>query len=151
MTYDYDTCTLGRGRLCSVSNLLSTTSCAYTKLGQVESKTQKTAGRSYSSSYTYNLADGVTSMSYQQGAQTAKVVSYAYTQAGRVSMVTKGSLATGLAYVSSVAYWPHGAEKTLTLGSELIEETAINGRLQMTSRKATTARTQHWAIGLGIR
>jgi YD repeat-containing protein len=78
------------GRLCSVSNSVSTTAFAYNdQTGKVTASTQTTptsGGTSYPFSYLYNLNDGLTQETYPSG----RTVSCGYNSAGRVNQIVQG-------------------------------------------------------------
>ena len=91
------------------------------------------------------MADGVTSVEFPGSTVTLpRKVSYQYDPAGRVIAVYRGEMGSADKYVQSVAFWPGGAEKTTTLGNNVVEETSLNARLQMTGRTAMLGVSTLW-------
>ena len=129
VTSTYDSCTQGKGRLCSVGNGVSTTNyTAYDALGRVTAGNQTTGGTAYSFSYVYN-ALGLTSMTYPSG----RTVSYTYDAAGRVKEVAGMLDAVPLHYthaVNTIQYAPQGAVTYMKLGNGVEETARYNSRLQ---------------------
>ncbi|HBY62863.1 MAG TPA: hypothetical protein DEH78_23825, partial [Solibacterales bacterium] len=127
LTYTYDTCANGKGRLCSTQVGGGTSvSYAFDAAGRITASTQ-TTGTAYSFTYTYTLADALESIEYPSG----KKINYAFDSAGRVTEVASPATA-GPTYAASIQYAPHGALKQLTLGNSLVESQSYNERLQMT-------------------
>jgi YD repeat-containing protein len=101
----------------------TTTYGSYDALGRVTGSTQTTASTPYTFAYEYNLAGGLTKLTYPSN----RVVQYDYTSGGRVSGVRNVG---GGSYASGISYAPHGGARQITLGNSLIEQTCYNGRLQ---------------------
>ncbi len=144
VTYAWDT--VFKGRLSSVANAASTTSyTAYDAVGRVTASSQSTNQHPYSSTqYSYNLAGGLTSLTYPSG----RLVNTSYDGAGRVSGVTGGG--TNAAYVSNVAYAAHGAIKNMLRGDGLTESWTYNSRMQPASISVGTAGSPTSALGLSL-
>ena len=140
-SYTYDTAQNGRGLLGSVTagvvpNLISVTRYTnYDKLGRVTSSQQETGGQTYSFGYTYDRAGNLRTMTLP----TARVLTYSYDGAGRVSGLT-GMPAGGAAktYLSQVSYAAHQAAENVLLGNGLWEKRAYNSRLQTSSIRLGT-------------
>jgi RHS repeat-associated protein len=81
--------------------------------------------QSYQMGYGYDLSGAMTSETYPSG----KIVNMQYDAAGRVITVSKQG---GGNYASAIAYAPHGAVASMTLGNGLLEQTTFNNRLQPT-------------------
>jgi YD repeat-containing protein len=131
VSYVYDTLGAalnGKGRLTSVSSSVSSYSYgSYDVMGRPLTGTQTTDGNSYTMSYGYNLAGGMTSETYPSG----RVITTGYDSAGRVSAVNGQN--TGEAnktYASQFTYSAHGAVSAMALGNGLWEHTSFNSRLQ---------------------
>ncbi|MGQ0699157.1 MAG: RHS repeat-associated core domain-containing protein [Panacagrimonas sp.] len=86
-SYTYDTCTNGKGRLCSASNTASTDSYTYTPTGQLDSQTSVINGTSYLTTRTYDELDRVKSIRYPGGPHAL----YAYNNQGQVTSVKTAS------------------------------------------------------------
>jgi RHS repeat-associated protein len=100
---------------------------AFDALGRVTSSQQTTNNFPYTfQQYTYNLIDGITSMTLPSG----RAVYTSNDSAGRPICVSGSPNCTGTQYASQVSYAPHGAIQQLTLGNLLVEQTCYNPRLQ---------------------
>ncbi|MGH8245541.1 MAG: hypothetical protein ACREUU_03815, partial [Gammaproteobacteria bacterium] len=134
VSYSYDTCPFGKGRLCAVSNSDSSTSYEYDSLGRVVRSTQSTGSQAYifgnatNPGYEYNPSGALTKIRFPSG----RVITYAYDGANRIESATgtKGTVTTN--YASAFQYAPHGAITQMTLGNQLTETAEYNNRLQPT-------------------
>ena len=87
VSYSYDTCANGKGRICGMASTAASTAYTYDELGRTTQATQ-TTGIAYPTKYAYNLADGVTSVEFPGSTVTLpRKVSYQYDPAGRVIAV----------------------------------------------------------------
>jgi RHS repeat-associated protein len=142
VTLTYDTgATNAKGRLVSVANSNATQSLAgYDAMGRITGSTQASSGQNYTFSYTYNLADSLTSTTYPSG----RVVTNSYDGANRTSKVYAGSKN----YVSSVTYAPHGAYAGFTFGNSMARTNSYNNRLQPSEMKDVQSGQSTAAIDL---
>ena len=158
VTYVYDQATppvpYSKGRMISVSSSVSTCSyAAYDPAGRLLSSSQTTLGPSgnqtYSMSYTYNIAGGMTSEKYPSN----KVVVTEYDKAGRISGVKKDATtyyaggASGSA--DAIAYTSHGAITKMKLGNGLLQQTSFNTRLLATQIQLGTGASPSSVLSLG--
>ncbi len=74
VTYTYDTCTNGKGRLCSITDKTGTTAYSYDLKGRVTSKAQTTLAFTQTIGYRYNAAGQMDEMTLPSG----KKVAYSY-------------------------------------------------------------------------
>lgn len=133
------------GKLCSASSRIdnstqvfsSTSYSGYEPLGAVGNTLQTVqitfgTNQSYAMSLGYNLAGGVTSITYPSG----KMVLTQYDPAGRVAGVSNstGSFyyagAAGTDVTNRIQYAAHGATQQMKLGNLLWEDARFNSRLQ---------------------
>ncbi len=84
--FNYDSCTNGRGRLCSFSDSSGSTSYTFTKTGQVASKENTVQGLSYSSAWSYDGLDRPLSITYPSGNIVSYVYSGEYVRSAAVSI-----------------------------------------------------------------
>jgi YD repeat-containing protein len=119
------------GRLTGSGNSVSVTKySAYDALGRVTASQQTPNGQAgYQFSYTYNLAGGLTSITYP----SQRTVSYTYDGAGRTSAVKNGNANSSDSYASIGRYWPHGPLTQMTLGTKMSETGLYNARPQTPS------------------
>lgn len=133
--YSYDTGTNGKGRLVSVMLHGSTDGNyydGYDEVGKLTGSHQITDSQSYSFTYAYNLAGGMTKEVYPSGRE----IRTSYDNAGRVAGVK--NQASGLYYAGAassdtanrIQYTAHGAMNVMKLGNGKWEHTGFNGRLQ---------------------
>ncbi len=122
ITYTYDTCPNGVGRLCTVTTAATTVQYGYDALGQLVSD--------QGLSYAYDAAGRLASMTYPSGA----VVTYGYDADGRVQRVqlTVGGATQILA--SGIHYRPFGPVDALTYGSGQSLTQAYDGDYRMQSQ-----------------
>ncbi len=142
VTYTYGTAsapcgTNSKGRLCSVSSSVSETDFFdYDALGRVLHSSQKNPvdnSRPFTFSYTYNRADGITSMTYPSIATSPspRVITTTYDSAGRINgLAGQKAGEVDKTYDSSFSYSPHGALRQMKLGNNLWEDSRYNTRLQ---------------------
>ncbi|TFY96143.1 RHS repeat protein, partial [Ramlibacter humi] len=124
ITYTYDACTNGVGRVCSVADGTVTTSYTYTQAGRVASKTQTVAGSPAAApltvSYAYNSAGELSQVTTPSGS----IVGYSYTN-GRVTGITAAAAGGGTVnLLSQITYnadgqvqgwqWSDGTARTIT-------------------------------------
>ncbi len=133
VTFNYDNSAAGananntHGRLTSVGNSVSTTYFgAYDARGNVVSSGQSIGSGYYPFSYSYNLADALTSETYPDG----RVLTTGYDLVGRpnsLSGVLNGATSN---YITQQIYWPNGMSYYFTRGNNVTHASAINSRMQ---------------------
>lgn len=117
-TYDQTGHGAGIGRLTSVSDAPGTLSRTYDPLGDLLSDVRVTGTSTLTTSYTYDPANRVASITYPSGA----VVSYTRDTMGRVTSVAAQSPgSSSVPVVSSIAYEPFGPFSSLTFGNGVSE------------------------------
>ena len=123
-TYDAPNIPFSTGNLSSVSSSVSTTNySAYDPLGRVTGSNRVTGSLTYNFGYTYNRAGSLTQESYPDGAQYL-------TQYDGANRITATGGPYPLSTVSHIAYAPHGAIQSYTLGNGVQRIFAYNARLQ---------------------
>jgi RHS repeat-associated protein len=111
------------GRLTQVYSTVSSTKyTGYDSMGRVTGSVQTTDGQPYVFGYAYNLAGGMTSMSFP----STRVVTFGFDPATRINAVTSAARN----YATSVGYASHGGISSIALGNGLFETTSFNVRLQ---------------------
>lgn len=87
VTYTYDSVAggnYGKNRLTQMDDASGSTSFVYDERGNLASETRTIQGQSYTTGYTYDLADRIASITYPSG----RIVTYDRDSTGRVSFVT---------------------------------------------------------------
>lgn len=122
-----DACANGVGRLCVIQDESGTTTLAYDPFGNVTQHDKTELGITYTTEYTYDLDDRITSITYPDG----RIVTYTRDALGRitdVSMTVNGA-ATNL--VNSLTYRADGLLTGQTFGNGIAEtrDYDLQGRL----------------------
>jgi RHS repeat-associated protein len=127
ITYGYDTCANGLGRLCKVSTPGNSVFYTYTAFGEIAS--------SEGIRYGYDTAGRVQSITYPSGA----VVSYSYDAAGQVNSVqlTRNGTVTNLA--TGIAHIPFGPVTALTYGNGLTLAQSLDSAYRLQSQAVPNA------------
>jgi RHS repeat-associated protein len=123
-TYAYDH---GR-RISAASGGVTEATTAFDGLSRVATSTQAMDGVTYTFGYTYNLADGLKSLTMPSG----RVLNTGYDSHGRPTSVSGSYNGQNTSYASNVTYAAHGAVSGLGMGNGLAEITTYNSRLRPT-------------------
>jgi len=136
VTYTYDLCTNGIGRLCTVTDVSGTTHYAYDLHGNVTEQSRTDLGASYITRYGYDAGNRLTSITYPGG----RSVSYAREALGRVSGVYATVNGVSTTLTSELAYRADGALAAQTFGNGLAETRSydLDGRLTDQTLGAST-------------
>ena len=118
VTYGYDTCANGIGRLCSVTDPTGTRTYAYDGLGRTASVTWTTSNQVFTTSYTWTPADRLASITYPSG----RVVSYTRNSLGQISAIATG----GQNIVTGRTYRADGLLTGQTYGNGLVDTRAYD-------------------------
>jgi YD repeat-containing protein len=107
------------------------TTYQYDQLSRLTSESKQFAGLSgsYALSYSYNLANELTSVADPFGA----AVGYTYDQTGRLTDVTGSGYANVTSYASNLRYRAWGGMKSMSYGNGLAVAASYNSRLQLAS------------------
>ncbi len=109
VTYTYDSCSNGKGRLCSITDKTGTTVYSYNTHGRLLGKAQTTLGFTQTVSYSYNAAGQMDRMTLPSG----KAVTYAYLN-NRIAGVTYD----GKPVIKNADYEPFGPVGEWTWGND---------------------------------
>lgn len=129
--FTYDNCTNGKGRICSISeSTQERLDFAYTWWGAIASQTSTIQGQSFTTSWTYDGAGQLSSLTYPSGLRLQ------YTWQDGVPRQVTAYTTTGAAsaVVSNVLYQPFGQ----AIGFNGINYD-VDGRLSTVSQPGTTA------------
>ncbi len=110
-TLTYDSCTLGKGQLCSAADATSTEQFTYNAQGQMLTQRIQTQGRNDLTSYGYDAYARLASVTYPSG--TIARYSYVLGQVSKVGVTAGGTTADVIKYASynaagAPAYWTYG-------------------------------------------
>ncbi|GAB3382913.1 RHS repeat-associated core domain-containing protein [Lysobacter fragariae] len=139
-TFAYDTCTNGKGRLCSVTDPSGQLDYTYTAEGNLLTQGQTTAGNgNLDQAYAYDDFGRLTGIGYSGGVG----VGYGYSQ-GRVTTVTTTVNGVSTSVLSNLEYRPFGPVTAMTTGNGLSQRTSfdLDGRPTAITLKNGTATLQ---------
>src|SRR5216684_571605 len=145
--YDEPAAGFGIGRLASVSDSSGSTAYVCDARGNVVQETHVVGGRSYVTSYAYDLANHVVQVTYPSG----RIVSYTRDAMGRIGGVATqvNSLAVPVAVASGATYAPFGPLTALTYGNGLSLSVSYDQDYQPSARLVTgTASVQDLVYGV---
>ena len=131
VTYNYDQSGhgFGIGRLTSVSDAAGTLSRNYDERGNELSEARVNGSATLLTSYTYDAASRVASITYPSGA----AVTYARDKMGRITAASlKQGSGASQAVVSAVSYEPFGPVTALTYGNGISETRSFDQDFRMT-------------------
>ena len=134
-TWTYDNCTNGKGRLCAISDGITSKSYSYTKDGQLSVQITKTDGVSYPVYWTY---DEYGRLIGESRASDGFKVSYHYDALSRVNSVKVKIQGIDQTVVSNIQYEPYGEIKNWTYGNGLIKTNTFDRDYRLTAIKTPT-------------
>ena len=133
VTYAYDTCTNGIGKLCSMQDKEGNTTYGYDERGNLisRSRTATAGGQTYLTQYGYDLNDRMISTTYPSG----RVVIYNRNTLGQVNSVTttpNGGSPQPIA--SNLSYLPFGAMEDIDWGNGLSLDQTFDSDYRLTDQ-----------------
>ena len=136
ITYTYDTCPNGKGRLCVMTDPSGTTNYEYDGKGQVAKETKVIDNITYMTEYGYDRNKNLKTMKYPSG----KVITYNYSN-DRVINVLKDTDTIA----SNIEYKPFGGLSSITYGNNLQQEIGYDQRFRITSIQTGTVQNLTYA------
>jgi len=127
VTLAYDTCSGGVGRLCRATDSGGETVFTYDSLGNVFSESRTELGITYTTAYTYDNGNRVSTITYPDG----RIVSYARDVLGRITSITTDINGTSTAIVSERTYRADHQLLSQRFGNGLVEARAYDERGQL--------------------
>lgn len=118
MQYGYDSCTDGKGKLCSATTTNVVTYLTYNPLGLVASEEKTIDSAEYTTSFTYDRLGSIANITYPDNS----IVRYDYDSAGQLETVARkpANSSTYLTAVSDIDYAPTGAISYKELGNGIM-------------------------------
>jgi YD repeat-containing protein len=112
--YSYDTCTYGKGKVCSVTNSDYTQNISYKPTGDIASESKTIDSKTFTNSYTYDSLGQVTSITLPD----TSTINYSYDNNGKQKTATLTS-ADGKTtnFVTDAKYNIDGTIKDITYGN----------------------------------
>ena len=142
VTYTYDTCTNGKGRLCSIADKTGTTSYTYDAKGRVTAKSQTNSSVTQTVGYGYNAFGQLSTVTYPSG----RVITYTYVNNRPVSVAVNGKTV-----LNNAVYEPFGPLGGWTWGNSTPQ--AVNAHLRVfdLDYRAVSVQSDHVGSGPRIR
>jgi RHS repeat-associated protein len=139
VTYIYDACPNGTGRLCTVQDQSGTTNYAYDAFGNVTQENHTELGITYVTAYTYDAGDRLLSMTYPSG----RLVSYTRDALGRIKEVNSTVDGQTSSITQAMSYRADDLLTGQTFGNGLTETRQYDqqGRLLAQSLASADTRT----------
>lgn len=103
-TMTYDSCAMGKGRLCAMSDSTGTASYSYLKSGELASQTSSIGGVSFGLNFAYDAHGRLSTASYPNGV----ILRYSYTSDHRVARIEAQIAGVWRDVINSAAYQPFG-------------------------------------------
>jgi RHS repeat-associated protein len=125
ISYTYDAGTYGKGHLTGRTDPSGTYSFSYDGWGNLTQEQKTISGVLYSTHYSYNGNNAVSSMVYPSG----RTVAYSRDVAGRVTQVSTN----GTNLVSNITYTPFGGITSLTYGNGLVLSKGYDNQYRLSS------------------
>ncbi len=113
VSFEYDSCTNGEGRLCSITDATGTKDYTYDALGRVTEVEETRGALTFTTTYGYDLAGNITDITLPSG----RDIDYTLNANGQVSQVAAVINSTGTTLASSITYLPFGPMNALTYGN----------------------------------
>ena len=132
VTYTYDSCSNGIGRLCSIADKTGTTSYAYDIRGRVTAKSQAVAGVTQSLSYGYNSVGQLATITTPSG----QAINYGYQNNRPVSVTVNA-----ITLLSGAAYEPFGPIGGWTWGNSTPSTPNLHVRIYDLDYRTTSVST----------
>ena len=138
VTYSYDDCTFGTGRLCSVADESGTTTLSYDAFGNVVNQTHIELGVSYITSYIWDKENKLSQLTLPSG----RVIDYSRDSIRRVSGIRSTINGTSQDIVSNISYRADNMMLGCTYGNGLSDSRSydLRGRL-LTQKLSSTGGT----------
>ncbi len=128
-TYDSTVVTNGIGRLTGRIDPSGSYVFYYDPQGNMNREDKTTSGVTYTTQYTYNKDNALTSITYPSG----RVVTYSLNTAGRVSQVSTPIGGTSKALASSITYLPFGGITAMTYGNNQVLTQVYDNQYRISS------------------
>jgi RHS repeat-associated protein len=103
-TLTYDTCTMGKGRLCGMTDSTGSTSYTYLKSGELASQTSVIGGVSFGLTFTYDAYGRLSTATYPNGV----ILRYTYSSDHRVKRIEAQIAGVWKDVINNAAYQPFG-------------------------------------------
>ncbi|OGT58386.1 MAG: hypothetical protein A3E01_19340 [Gammaproteobacteria bacterium RIFCSPHIGHO2_12_FULL_63_22] len=127
-SYAYDTCSNGRGRLCSVTDSTGITSYAYNSTGSVTQQINRIGNVDYTTAFSYAPRDWIAGIVFPDG----RSISYTY-GIGSLSSVSANIGGSIQSVVDAVSLQPTGQLSSLRYGNGVVRTVNYDNDARLTS------------------
>jgi RHS repeat-associated protein len=134
----------GIGRLTGIQDESGITTLVYHARGTLASETKAILGQSYITSYTYDAADGLATVTYPSG----RVIDLARNAGGQVTTVTSTLGTTVEILADTIEYAPFGAATAWTLGNGIAVGRGLNQDYRINTISAGTVQNLSYTFDL---
>jgi RHS repeat-associated protein len=141
ITYVYDSCINGAGRLCQVMDASGTTSYAYDAFGNLTQQTHTELGITYTTSYTYDAGNRISTLTYPDG----RTLTYNRDAIGRITDISMTMSGVTTSLLNSLGYRADGLIKSQTFGNGLTETRAYDLQGRLTSQNLSSVMSQTYS------
>lgn len=138
ITYQYDSCTNGAGRLCQVTDQSGTSQYQYSAFGEITQIDKIELGQTFTTQYQYDPAGRISQLTYPSG----RIVTYSRDTRGLISGVSTSFSGTTTQVVSGRQYRADGLLTGQTLGNGLILSRSFDSQARMTGQTLGTIWSQ---------
>lgn len=147
ITYSYDSCSNGEGRLCSIADSSGSLSYTYTPTGMINQQTQITNSQSFVTSYSYTATNRLDTLTYPGGTQAK----YSYNGYGEVRSVD--AVINGVSYsvANSIAHYPYGPASSWVYGNSGATRTLARDTSYRMASMSTLPGLQQRSFGYNTR
>lgn len=134
ISYSYDVCTHGIGRLCGITDASGSTNYGYDAFGNLASQVHTELGIAYTTAYTYDNGDRVLSMTYPDG----RLVNYTRDAIGRISAIATTLNGVTTTVTTARDYSADGTLNGQTWGNGKVETRVYDLQGRLTQLKVGT-------------
>lgn len=124
VTYGYDTCINGKGRLCSITDQSGSITYEYTKKGQTAKETRTIDGTAHVTQYSYDQNGNTKTTTYPSG----RIITYSYAN----NKIT-GILNNAATLATNITYKPYGGIGSLTYGNGINRSIGYDNQYRISS------------------
>jgi RHS repeat-associated protein len=132
ISYSYDTGSFGIGRLSGFTDESGSTAYTYNERGDILTETQVIGGVSSTTSYAYNLADRIMSITYPSGHS----ITYTRDNAGNITSVALSGISSAT-LANNITYEPFGPVSGFTYGNGLTTTLTYDQDYRLTGIKTS--------------
>ena len=149
VTLSYDDCTFGKGMLCKTEDESGTTEYSYDAFGNVTSQKHTELGVAYTTSYTWDKEDQISSLTLPSG----RAIDYSRDSIRRIQGIEATINGTKQSIVSDISYRADNLMLGCTYGNGLTDSRGydLQGRLTSQSLKSANSTIDQRSYGYDVK